>query len=63
MSSAREWFIRKPGPNRFRVSGETVRRTEEVMAKTARGECLECERLADGEDGLCVFCRRAAKES
>lgn len=40
----------------FRVTGETVRKTDAVMAKTAIGLCIgdNCMRLADGEDGLCT---------
>ena len=39
-------------------SGAAISSADAMLAKTARGECLTCERLADDEDGLCVFCRR-----
>lgn len=38
-------------------TGATVSKTDRMLAKTDRGECLECERLADEEDGLCLWCR------
>lgn len=51
-ASAKEWFIREPGPNRFRVSGETVRQTEIAMARTAKGLCPGCAEPVN-EDGVC----------
>lgn len=44
----------------FRVTGETVRKTDAVMAKTGAGICLgeNCIRLCDGEDGLCTDHRK-----
>lgn len=53
---------REPVGARTVPSGDAIRSADEAMAKTARGECLQCERLADGEDGLCVFCRRGEEQ-
>jgi hypothetical protein len=39
-------------------SGKAVSSADVMLAKTERGECLNCERLRDDEDGLCLFCRR-----
>lgn len=38
-------------------SGRTFREANRMARKGERGECLECDRLRDGEDGLCMFCR------
>jgi hypothetical protein len=42
-------------------TGDTVRKADAMMARTASGAAwcveLECERLADDEDGLCLWHR------
>lgn len=49
---------REPVGVRTVPSGNAIRSADKAMAKTARGECLKCERLADDSDGLCLWCRK-----
>lgn len=44
-------------------SGSCISKTDEAMRKTSLGLCLgsECIRLADGDDGLCKWCREDSK--
>lgn len=51
--NAREWFLSEPG-NRIRVTGDTVRQTEEAMRLTAQGRCPFCKSIVeDGEQCPC----------
>ena len=61
--SARRWY--SDSPHSFPVTGDIVRKTDAVMARTAVGLCLgdRCPRLADDEDGKCSDCRRKEREA
>lgn len=48
--------LREPTGARL-PSGSAIRKADVMLAKTDRGECLECARLADDENGLCLWCR------
>lgn len=50
--NAREWFYSQPGFHNYPVTGETVRKTDEAMARLAKQLCPGCG-LALNEDGGC----------
>jgi hypothetical protein len=41
-----------------RPSARSYQRAAEAMARTDAGMCLQCNRLADDDDGLCLWCRK-----
>lgn len=58
--SARAWFYGPLGfgstPGSFPVTSETVRKTDEMLARSDKGLCVDCGGPKDDE-GLCAACR------